>query len=127
MDVASLRKRHAMAVRTLERSPLCPRGGGVAGMAGEERGERLLGLERKGTHNLNFVPPTPHAPQLIGAVAAAREKGFALPVVYNSNGYDSPGALALLEGVVDIYLPDVKYVSPRLAGGVSARRDYHAP
>ncbi|MGZ9147104.1 MAG: radical SAM protein [Candidatus Deferrimicrobiaceae bacterium] len=189
MDVASLRKRHARAVRTLERCRLCPRGCGVnrrngetgfcgAGislrvaavsvhhgeeppisgtrgsgtvffshcnmkcifcqnypisqlgvgerMSTEELGERLLGLERKGTHNVNFVTPTPHVPQLIGAVAAAREKGFALPVVYNSNGYDSPEALALLERVVDIYLPDVKYVSPRLAEDVSATPDYPA-
>src|SRR4030067_2584092 len=95
-------------------------------MSTEELGERLLGLERKGTHNVNFVTPTPHVPQLIGAVAAAREKGFTLPVVYNSNGYDSPGALALLEGGVDIYLPDVKYVSPRRAGDGCATPDYPA-
>jgi putative pyruvate formate lyase activating enzyme len=95
-------------------------------MSTEELGERLLGLERKGTHNVNFVTPTPHVPQLIGAVAAAREKGFSLPVVYNSNGYDSPEALALLEGVVDIYLPDVKYVSPCLAEDISATPDYPA-
>jgi len=90
----------------------------------EELGERLLWLERKGAHNVNFVTPTPHVPQLIGAVLAARKKGFALPVVYNSNGFDSLYALELLEGVVDIFLPDVKTVSPRLAEEVSSTPAY---
>ena len=103
--------------------PISQFGVGVE-MSTEELGERLLRLERKGAHNVNFVTPTPHVPQLIGAVLSAREQGFALPVVYNSNGYDSLEALALLEGVVDIYLPDVKYVSPRLAGDASSTHDY---
>ena len=62
--------------------------------------------------------------EVAGAVLSAREQGFALPVVYNSNGYDSLEAPALLEGVVDIYLPDVKYVSPRLTGDASSTHDY---
>jgi putative pyruvate formate lyase activating enzyme len=103
--------------------PISQLGVGVE-MSTEELGERLLWLERKGAHNVNFVTPTPHVPQLIGAVLSAREQGFTLPVVYNSNGYDSFEALALLEGVVDIYLPDVKYVSPRLAGDASSTHDY---
>ena len=89
-----------------------------------ELGERLLRLERRGVHNVNFVTPTPHVPQLIGAVLAAREKGFTLPVVYNSNGFDSPDALRLLDGLVDIYLPDMKYLSPRLAKGASSTPGY---
>jgi putative pyruvate formate lyase activating enzyme len=84
----------------------------------------LLRLQAKGAHNVNFVTPTPHAPQLADAVRAARERGFRIPVVYNTNGYDSLEALALLEGVVDIYLPDAKYRSPVLAGEISGTPDY---
>ncbi|MGE5188718.1 MAG: radical SAM protein [Gemmatimonadota bacterium] len=93
-------------------------------MTEKELGERLLWIERKGAHNVNFVTPTPHVPQLIGGLLAARERGFSLPVVYNTNGYEVPETLALLDGVVDIYLPDVKYRSARLAAEASAAPDY---
>ncbi len=92
----------------------------------EELGDRLLWIEAKGAHNVNFVTPTPHVPQLIGAVLAARSRGFALPVVYNTSGYESPEAVALLDGVVDIYLPDVKYRSERLSVEASAAPGYPA-
>jgi putative pyruvate formate lyase activating enzyme len=84
----------------------------------------LLKLQGKRAHNVNFVTPTPHVPQLVDAVRAAREKGFALPVVYNTNGYDSLEALALLDGVVDVYLPDAKYRSRELSEAVSGAPDY---
>jgi putative pyruvate formate lyase activating enzyme len=84
----------------------------------------LLRLQARGVHNVNFVTPTPHAPQLVEAVLAARSRGFRVPIVYNTNGYDSPEALALLEGVVDIYLPDAKYRSRRLAEEISGAPDY---
>jgi putative pyruvate formate lyase activating enzyme len=84
----------------------------------------LLRLQTKGAHNVNFVTPTSHVPQLADAVRAAREKGFRIPVVYNTNGYDSLEALALLEGIVDIYLPDAKYRSSRLARDISGTPDY---
>jgi putative pyruvate formate lyase activating enzyme len=90
----------------------------------EELGERILRLERKGAHNVNFVTPTPHVPQMIGALAAARRAGFTLPVVYNTNGFDGIDALRLLEGVVDIWLPDVKYRDPRIAGEASDAPSY---
>jgi putative pyruvate formate lyase activating enzyme len=93
-------------------------------MTAGELGDRLLWLEGKGVHNVNFVTPTPHVPQLIGAVLAAREKGFSLPVVYNTSGYDSEEALSLLEGIVDIYLPDMKYRSEELSGLASGAPDY---
>jgi putative pyruvate formate lyase activating enzyme len=93
-------------------------------MTAPELGERLLGLQEKGAHNVNFVTPTPHVPQLIGAVEYAREKGFEIPVVYNSNGYESLEALMLLEGVVDIYLPDMKYKSDGLAELASGTPGY---
>jgi putative pyruvate formate lyase activating enzyme len=84
----------------------------------------MLRLRERGVHNVNFVTPTPHAPQLIEAVLRAREKGFDLPVVYNTNGYDSLETLAMLEGVVDIYLPDAKYRSAELAETASGTPDY---
>ncbi len=93
-------------------------------MTTEELGDRLLWIEGKGAHNVNFVTPTPHVPQMIGAVVAARDRGFSLPVVYNTNGYDAPETLALLDGVVDIYLPDVKYRSEKVAAEASDAGDY---
>ncbi len=90
----------------------------------EELADRLLRLEAKGAHNVNFVTPTPHVPQMIAALAAARARGFSLPVVYNTNGYDAPEALALCDGVVDIYLPDAKYRSDGLAAEASGAADY---
>ncbi len=95
-------------------------------MTAEELGDRLTWIQGKGAHNVNFVTPTPHVPQMIGALLAARERGFTLPVVYNTNGYDAPEALALLDGIVDIYLPDVKYRSEAIAAEASAAPDYAA-
>jgi putative pyruvate formate lyase activating enzyme len=86
----------------------------------------ILSLQRRGVHNINFVTPTPHVPQLVDAVLLARGKGLRIPVVYNSNGYDSLEALALLEGVVDIYLPDAKYRTSLLADVASSTPDYAA-
>ncbi len=93
-------------------------------MTTAELGDGLLGLQKKGAHNVNFVTPTPHVAHLIGALAHARENGFTLPVVYNTNGYDSRQGLALLDGVVDLYLPDVKYRSAGLAEEASGTPDY---
>ena len=93
-------------------------------MSTEELGEQLLGLERKGAHNVNFVTPTPHVPHLIDAVTYSMEKGLTIPVVYNTNGYDSLEGLAALDGIVDIYLPDMKYRSADLAEIASGTPDY---
>jgi putative pyruvate formate lyase activating enzyme len=93
-------------------------------MTPEELGDRLLSLEERGAHNVNFVTPTPHVPQMIGALREARKKGFSLPVVYNTNGYDSMEALTLLDGVVDIYLPDMKYRTGEMAVLASATPGY---
>lgn len=89
-----------------------------------ELGDAMVGLQRKGAHNVNFVTPTHHVAHLIGAVAHARDNGFGLPVVYNTNGYDSAAALALLEGVVDVYLPDIKYRSEGMAEEMSGTPGY---
>lgn len=79
-------------------------------------------LEQKGAHNLNFVNPSHYVPAL---AAALREKP-AIPVVYNTSGYDSVAALQSLEGLVDVYLPDMKYAFPALAQRYSDAPDYPA-
>lgn len=75
----------------------------------ERLAEMMLELQARGCHNVNFVSPTHFAPQLARAVLIAAGRGFRLPVVYNTNAYDSVEVLRLLEGVVDVYLPDLKY------------------
>ena len=77
--------------------------------------ERLAGmmleLQERGCHNINFVSPTHFAPQMARAIWLAAAQGLRLPIVYNTNAYDSVEVLSLLDGVVDIYLPDLKYAA----------------
>jgi putative pyruvate formate lyase activating enzyme len=75
----------------------------------ERLAEMLLELQERGCHNINFVSPTHFAPQMARALLIAVERGLRLPVVYNTNAYDSVEVLRLLEGIVDVYLPDLKY------------------
>jgi putative pyruvate formate lyase activating enzyme len=75
----------------------------------ERLAEMLLELQERGCHNVNFVSPTHFAPQMARALLLAAERGLRLPVVYNTNAYDSVEVLRLLEGIVDVYLPDLKY------------------
>jgi len=75
----------------------------------ESLSDEFLKLQDKGCENINWVTPTPHLPFLVEALAIAVEKGLNLPLVYNTNSYMCPEILELLEGVVDIYLPDMKY------------------
>ena len=71
--------------------------------------EMMLELQARGCHNINFVSPTHFAPQMARAILIAAEQGLHLPIVYNTNAYDSVEVLKLLDGVVDVYLPDLKY------------------
>ncbi|MGW8183533.1 MAG: radical SAM protein [Burkholderiales bacterium] len=84
----------------------------------------MLELQRLGCHNINFVTPSHVVAQIIGAVHDAARRGLAVPLVYNTGGYDSPEALALLDGIVDIYMPDMKYGDAALARRYSKVRDY---
>jgi putative pyruvate formate lyase activating enzyme len=77
----------------------------------EALAEVMLELQHRGCHNINLVSPSHIVPQIIEAVAIAAEKGLNLPLVYNTGGYDSMEALQLLEGIIDIYMPDMKYAS----------------
>ncbi|MCX6069301.1 MAG: radical SAM protein [Chloroflexi bacterium] len=69
----------------------------------------FLALQEEGCHNLNLVSPTHVVAAILPALALAAEKGLRLPIVYNTGGYDSPEAIELLDGIVDIYMPDMKY------------------
>lgn len=75
----------------------------------ERLAEMMLELQERGCHNINFVSPTHFAPQMARAILIAAERGLRLPIVYNTNAYDSVEVLRLLEGIVDVYLPDLKY------------------
>ncbi len=103
--------------------PISQSGNGKA-MTIEELAGKLLWLEERGAHNVNFVTPTPHAAHVVEAVGLARRKGLGIPIVYNTNGYESLETLSLLQGVVDIYLPDMKYRSRDLADAASGTPDY---
>ena len=84
----------------------------------------MLDLQEQGAHNINLVSPSHVVPQAAAAIEAARKRGLTLPVVYNSGGYDSLDALRSIRGLVDVYLPDLKYMDRDLAGRLSAASDY---
>ncbi len=90
--------------------------------------ERLAGimleLQTRGCHNINFVSPSHCSAQIVKAVEIAASKGLNIPLVYNSNGYDSIETLKLLDGIIDIYLPDIKYGDDNAAFKYSMAADY---
>ena len=88
-------------------------------IAADEMVELMLGLEARGCHNINFVTPTHSAPQLMGAVDTARSRGLRVPIVYNCGGYESLEMLRLLDGYIDIYMPDAKYWDSHIAEELS--------
>ena len=84
----------------------------------------MLYLQRLGCENINFVSPTHVVPQILASLPRAIERGLHLPLVYNTGGYDSLDTLRLLDGIVDIYMPDAKYASPRVSKKLSGVDDY---
>jgi putative pyruvate formate lyase activating enzyme len=84
----------------------------------------MLRLQDEGCHNINLVSPSHVVAQILEALVIAAERGLRLPLVYNSGGYDSEEALALLDGVIDIYMPDIKYGDSDVARKYSKVRDY---
>jgi putative pyruvate formate lyase activating enzyme len=84
----------------------------------------MLQLQNAGAHNINFVSPSHMIFQMAEAIKSARQKGLVIPIVYNSNGYDSVEALRQIRGLVDIYLPDIKYLDNRLGKQFSLADDY---
>lgn len=90
----------------------------------DELAAMMLALQRRGCHNINLVTPSHVVPQILEALVVAAEKGLSVPLVYNSGGYDSVETLRLLDGVVDIYMPDAKYGSNTIAADLSHAPDY---
>ena len=84
----------------------------------------FLMLQDKGAHNINLVTPSHYVPDIAEALRLAKKQGLCLPIVYNTSGYDSVSTLSLLDGLVDVYLPDFKYVSQKLSKRYSHAADY---
>ena len=90
----------------------------------ERLARSLLELQKQGVHNLNFVSPSHVIPQMAEAIWLAGTQGLSLPVVFNSNGYESHSILRMLEGFVDIYLPDLKYATAETSAELSGAANY---
>lgn len=86
--------------------------------------ETMLKLQEKGAHNINLVTPTPHRDAIIEALRKAKDGGLRIPVVYNTSSYESVDTIRAFEGLIDIYLPDLKYVDSRLSKKFSLAADY---
>lgn len=84
----------------------------------------MLRMQGEGAHNINLVSPAPFAGVLREAIPVARAKGLAVPIVYNTNAYEKIETLRALTGLVDVYLPDLKYVSPKISLLYSGSADY---
>lgn len=84
----------------------------------------FLELQEKGAHNINLVTPTHFVAQLIPALLSAKDQGLSIPIVYNCGGYEEVDTLRLLDGLIDIYLPDFKYYSSDLSNRFSHAKDY---
>lgn len=95
-------------------------------MRAEELAVIMLDLQEMGCHNINLVSPSHVVPQAIAAVLVAAQAGLRLPLVYNSGGYDALETLLLLDGVVDIYMPDMKYADAAVGRRLSGVPDYPA-
>jgi putative pyruvate formate lyase activating enzyme len=89
-----------------------------------ELADIMLDLQKEGCHNINFVTPSHVVPQILSAVLVAAEKGLALPLIYNSSAYDAVETLRILDGVVDIYMPDFKFWDPRTSDVTCGAPDY---
>jgi len=84
----------------------------------------MLDLQDLKVHNINLVTPTHVVPQIIESIICARNKGLKIPIVYNSGGYESKETLKLLEGIIDIYMPDIKYSDDKMAQKYSSVKNY---
>lgn len=90
----------------------------------EELANIFIELQNKGANNINLVTPTTYAYQIIEAIKIARNKGLNLPIIYNTNGYESLTTLRDLKGYIDVYLPDLKYYSNEIAEKYSKAPQY---
>jgi len=84
----------------------------------------MLGLQKAGCHNINFVTPSHQTHAIVAAVSIAADEGLRLPLVYNTGGYDSAPILRLMEGIFDIYMPDLKFTDPATSARLAEAGDY---
>jgi putative pyruvate formate lyase activating enzyme len=89
-----------------------------------EMAQAMLRLQEMGCHNINFVTPTHYVPQIVESLLEAIRMGLQLPIVYNCSGYESIEVIQLLEGVIDIYMPDAKYMEEEFSKRFSNAPDY---
>ena len=89
-----------------------------------ELADMMLELQKEGCHNINFVTPSHVVPQILSAVLLAAERGLTLPLVYNTSAYDAVETLRILDGVMDIYMPDFKFWDPRTSDVTCGAPDY---
>lgn len=92
----------------------------------ERLSEIFLELQNKGAHNINLVTPTHYVPQIIEALDIAKSKGLSVPILYNTNGYDTIETIKSLDGYIDVYLPDFKYFNDKYALKYSKVSNYKA-
>ena len=92
----------------------------------EQLAQMMLWLQRRDCHNVNFVSPSIYGPQILSALPHAIDGGLRVPLVYNTSGYDSLDMLRLLDGIFDIYMPDIKYSDDRMAARYSLVKGYAA-
>jgi len=93
-------------------------------ISSDDMARTMVKLQEMGCHNINFVTPTHYAPQIIASLPKAIEMGLRVPIVYNCSGYESIEVIKLLEGIIDIYMPDIKYMDERFSGKFSNAHDY---
>jgi len=91
-----------------------------------ELARQMISLQNQGCHNINLVSPTHFVPQIVRALVEAVPMGLHIPLVYNTGGYDSVDTLRVLHGIIDIYLPDIRYASDKTAREYSHAREYVA-
>ena len=93
-------------------------------MTETELAHSMITLQTRGCHNINFVTPTHYTPQIVKSLMIAAEEGLHIPIVYNCSGYESRSTIELLDGIVDIYMPDMKYSDAATASRYSNAPDY---
>lgn len=93
-------------------------------VSAEELAGKMISLQKQGCHNINLVTPTHFISQILEALLIACGQGLNIPLVYNTNGYDTLETLKLLDGIIDIYLPDIKYSDDKSAKECSGVNDY---
>ncbi len=90
----------------------------------EKLAEIMLELQKQNAHNINFVSPTHFLPQIIKALYLASKLGLNIPVIYNTGGYDNKEVIKIIDGVIDIYMPDMKYADNKFSEIYSSAKDY---